>query len=139
MSYPPPSPGGPPPYGQPGAYPPQDGFPHPPPPGMPAGQQPVPIRYAYPAAWVPEHPKATTVLILGILSIVVFPPLGPFAWAMGNTALREIQESRGAIGGESNVNAGRVCGIIGSVFLILVVAYIVFIVLLFTSLASSTN
>jgi hypothetical protein len=84
----------------------------------------------------PDHPKALTVLILGIASMAVFPPLGPFAWAMGNTALREIQSSGGTIGGESNVNAGRICGIIGTVFLVLIVVYIVFLIALVASFAS---
>ena len=37
-----------------------------------------------------QHPQGTTILVLGILSLVVCGILGPFAWSMGNKALREI-------------------------------------------------
>jgi uncharacterized membrane protein YjgN (DUF898 family) len=71
---------------------------------------------------VEDHPQATTILVLGILSLVVCGILGPFAWSMGNRALRDIDASQGtaaALGGRSSVNAGRICGMIATVLLVL--------------------
>ena len=64
-----------------------------------------------------DHSQATTVLILGILSIVCCQLLGPVAWTMGNnyvnTCLVEGVEPQG-----TGV-AGRVLGIIGTVLFLL--------------------
>ena len=65
-----------------------------------------------------DHPKSTTILVLGILSLVVCGVLGPFAWSMGNRALREIDASRGALAGRQTVSAGRILGIIATVLLV---------------------
>jgi hypothetical protein len=43
--------------------------------------------------------------------------VSPFAWVMGNRVVREIDAARGAVGGRSTADAGRVCGIIGTVLL----------------------
>jgi hypothetical protein len=73
----------------------------------------------------PDHPQSTTVLVLGIVSLVVCQILGPFAWVMGNRVVKEIDAGRGSIGGRSSANAGRICGIIASVLLILSVVALV--------------
>ncbi|WP_307589300.1 DUF4190 domain-containing protein [Nocardia arizonensis] len=132
MSYPPPmdkfdqsgqQPYGQQPYGQP--YPPQ----------QPYGQ---PYGYGY--APPPDHPQATTILILGILSLVVCGVCGPFAWSMGNKALKEIDASGGAIGGRGNVKAGYICGIIGTIGLIIGVLFLVlYIVLVVVAIGASTS
>jgi uncharacterized membrane protein YjgN (DUF898 family) len=62
----------------------------------------------------PDHPQATTVLILGILGLVLCQVLSPFAWVMGTRVIREIDASGGTIGGRTNANAGRICGIVGT-------------------------
>lgn len=99
----------PPPPGGGGGYP-------PPAPGYVEGSGPMGPR---------EHPKGTLILILGILSIVCIQLLGPVAWVMGNGALREIDANPGAYSNRGTVNAGRICGIIGTIFLVLgVVAWI---------------
>jgi len=100
----------PPPYGEPQPF--YYGG-QPPPPGYPPygyGQSP----YAAP----PDHGSTTTVLILGILGLVACQILSPFAWAMGNRVVREIDASGGRLGGRSMANAGRICGIIGTLLLI---------------------
>ncbi|MFI7612590.1 DUF4190 domain-containing protein [Nonomuraea terrae] len=65
------------------------------------------------------HPNGTTILVLGILSLVICSFLGPFAWAMGNRALREIDASGYFFDNRGQVQAGRVCGIISTVLLCL--------------------
>jgi hypothetical protein len=106
------------PYGQPNAY----------------GQQPYP-PYAV------DHPQTTTVLILGILGLILCSVLAPFAWVMGNRVVREIDASQGQLGGRSSANAGRICGIIGSVLLALsllaVIAFFLFAAIGIAGLAST--
>jgi uncharacterized membrane protein YjgN (DUF898 family) len=69
-----------------------------------------------------NHPRTTTILVLGILSLVICGVLGPFAWSMGNSALRDIDASQGTaypLGGRETVNVGRILGIIATVLLVL--------------------
>ncbi len=77
-----------------------------------------------------DHPNGTTILVLGILSLVACGLLGPVAWVMGNKAIREIDADAGVTyRNRGNVTAGRVCGIISSVLMILGVAVGVLIVI----------
>ncbi|GAB2921921.1 DUF4190 domain-containing protein [Nonomuraea fastidiosa] len=75
-----------------------------------------------------SHPNGTTILVLGILSIVVCSFIGPFAWVMGNKALKEIDASGYYYENRSQIQAGRICGIIGTVFLILAALFVAFII-----------
>lgn len=81
--------------------------------------------YGYGPPRPPDHPEAITVLVLGILSLVVCPIIGPFAWSKGNKAREEIEASGRTIGGHGVVQAGRICGIVATVFISLYVAAIV--------------
>lgn len=65
----------------------------------------------------PNHPQATTVLVLGILGIVVCGVLGPFAWTMGNRVVAEIDASGGRVGGRTEANVGRILGIVATALL----------------------
>ena len=80
MSTPPPPPPPPPPGGSPYGQQPYG--------QQPYGQQPYGQAYGYGATM--EHAQGTTILVLGILSLVICGILGPFAWSMGNKALKEI-------------------------------------------------
>jgi ABC-type Fe3+ transport system permease subunit len=82
-----------------------------------------------PASQFPESSQATTVLVLGILSLVCLPILGPVAWILGNQELRAIHEGRRDPANRGTANAGKILGIIGTV-LILVVAVVVVLALL---------
>lgn len=87
---------------------------------QPYPQQPYPQSgYApqAPGQYAPDHPRATTVLVLGILSVVLCQVLGPFAWVMGKKTVEEIDASGGAIGGRGAANAGYVLGIVATVLL----------------------
>jgi hypothetical protein len=77
-----------------------------------------------------NHPKSTTILVLGILSLVLCQVLGPFAWVMGNAALREIDASRMSphpLAGRDLTQAGRICGIIATVLMVLGLLLVVFV------------
>ena len=77
-----------------------------------------------------DHPQTTTILILGILGLAVCQILGPFAWSMGNKALREIDASNGQLGGRDTTNVGRILGIIGTAILVLGVVVVLFFIVL---------
>jgi hypothetical protein len=101
-------------YGQPEYGQPQSGQPaYGSPPGYP------------PAAYAPDHPRATTALVLGILGIVLCSIASPFAWRIGKQTVREIDDSHGQLGGRGAAQAGYVMGIIGTVLLALYVLFIV--------------
>ncbi|MCX6901913.1 MAG: DUF4190 domain-containing protein [Verrucomicrobia bacterium] len=59
--------------------------------------------------------RGTLILVLGILSLVLCGPVGIAAWIMGNTDLKEIDAGRMDPVGRGTTNAGRICGIIGTV------------------------
>ena len=118
-------------YGQPG-YPPP-GYP-----GQGYGYGPYPnVNYGYGYGWAREHPQGTTILILGICSLVVCQLIGPFAWTMGNKALAEIDQNPYAYTNRANVAAGRVCGIIGTALMGLWLVWLV--VILIPLLVASGN
>lgn len=61
--------------------------------------------------------RGTLILVLGILSLVVCAPLGIAAWIMGNGDLKEIDAGAMDPTGRSLTNAGRICGMIGTILL----------------------
>lgn len=87
-------------YGQPGTY--------------------APVYTATPKS--PFESRGNTVLIMGILSLVLIlfcfgPILGPVAWIMGNGVRRDAVAAGWPE--PSNNKTGRICGIIGTVVLLL--------------------
>ncbi len=120
---------------QPGYWEQQQGqqYPPAPPPGQQGygqpgyGQQPpYGPPQGYPVAYAPDHPKATTSLVLGILGFVVCGILAPFAWRMGKRTVAEIDASHGQLGGRGSAQAGYILGLIGTVFLVLAVLGVLF-------------
>ena len=67
----------------------------------------------------PDHPRATTALVLGIVGIVLCSIASPFAWRIGKGAMDDIDRSQGTLGGRGQAQAGYVLGIIGTVLLVL--------------------
>lgn len=109
------------------------------PPGPPSPPGP-PYGYGYPPpGYGVEHPQGTTVLVLGILSLVVCGILGPFAWSMGSRALREIDAApQGYYRNRGNIVAGRICGIIATILFIVGVLVLVLVLSVATSVTSSS-
>lgn len=101
--------------------------PPPPPPSAPGQYGPYPQ----------QHPRATLSLVLGIVGIVACQVLGPFAWAIGSKALKEIDASGGAYSGRSEALAGKILGIISTVLLILAAVMLVLFVALIIVLAAT--
>ena len=65
------------------------------------------------------HPQGTTILVLGILSLVICQLIGPFAWYMGNKAIKEIDGQPGRYTNRGSVQAGRICGAIATIFMVI--------------------
>ncbi len=91
--------------------------------------------YAFPA---PDHPQAAVILILGILGVSIAQVCAPIAWYLGNKAKREIESSNGTIGGLGLVNAGRICGIVGTAILALSLVIVVVAVIVIIAAASTS-
>ncbi len=70
-----------------------------------------------------------TVLILGALSVAIFPPTGPFAWYIGTRVKREYAQQPGRWSGEDEVKVGYVLGIIGSVLCMLFALFVLVVIL----------
>jgi len=70
--------------------------------------------------------KSTTILVLGILSVVCCQILGPVAWYMGSQQLKAIQQGLAPASEESNTKVGMILGIVGTVILGLSVLWIFF-------------
>lgn len=121
----------------PGAAYPSYGQPMPPQPGYPPPGAPVPGYAPYGGYAGVEHPKGTMVLVLGILSIAVCQILGPFAWVQGRNALREIDTSGQPYSNRGQVQAGMICGIVGSVLLLLGLLYFAFIIVMVVAAGTS--
>ena len=63
--------------------------------------------------------RGTLILVLGILSLVVCAPLGIAAWIMGSGDLKQMDAGTMDPSGRSNTQAGKICGIIGTILLII--------------------
>lgn len=71
--------------------------------------------------------RGTLILILGILSIVICALIGPFAWLMGKGDLEKMDQGTMDSSGRDLTKAGMICGIIGTVLLVLGVAWVLFV------------
>ena len=75
-------------------------------------QMPAYSSYQFPS-------RGGAVLTLGILSLALCAIMGPIAWSMGNEEIRRIDCGLTAPQGRGTAQAGRICGIIGTSFLLL--------------------
>ena len=81
---------------------------------MPQAPQAMPYHgFPYPS-------RGSTVLVLGILSLVLCALLGPIAWSMGSEELRRIDLGQAPPAGRQGAIAGRICGIVASALLMFI-------------------
>lgn len=100
------------------------------PPYNPAGQY-SPYGYA-PTSVNPFESRGTTIMVLGILSLVGCAILGPVAWVMGNGVKRDAEGAGYPEPGNSK--AGRICGIVGTCLAVVgIVAWILIAVVFATA------
>jgi hypothetical protein len=65
--------------------------------------------------------RGTLILVLGILGLILCPILGIVAWVMGNGDLKEIAAGTMDPAGKDLTKIGKILGIIGTVWLALIV------------------
>jgi len=76
-----------------------------------------------------EHRLAVPAVLLGVMSLIGMPFLGPLAWILGRRAVREIDASSVTTYSNRGIAmAGMILGIIGTVFLVVVVVGLVVLV-----------
>jgi hypothetical protein len=63
--------------------------------------------------------RGTMILVMGILSLVCCPLVGPLAWIWGRGDLQKIQSGEIAQDAEQLTKIGMILGIIGTVFLVI--------------------
>jgi uncharacterized membrane protein len=63
--------------------------------------------------------RGTLILVLGILGLVVCAPLAIAAWVMGSGDLKQMDAGAMDPGGRGNTQAGKICGIIGTILMII--------------------
>jgi len=63
--------------------------------------------------------RGTLILVLGIISLMFCGLLGIIAWVMGAGDLKEMDAGTMDPSGRGATNAGRICGMIATIFLIL--------------------
>jgi hypothetical protein len=86
---------------------------------------------------MPMQPhRGGLILALGIIGIVLCFVCGIFAWVMGNTDLREMDAGRMDPGGRSLTQAGKICGIIGTILGLIGVAWALIWMIFFVALAA---
>ena len=61
--------------------------------------------------------NGTLILVLGILSLVICHPVGIAAWVMGSSDLKEMDAGRMDPTGRGLTQAGKVCGIVGTMIM----------------------
>lgn len=69
--------------------------------------------------------RGVLILVFGILSFVVCPFFGIAAWVMGNTDLREMAAGRMDRSGRDLTQAGRICGIVGTLLILIPMVIII--------------
>jgi hypothetical protein len=65
--------------------------------------------------------RGTLILVFGILGLVICGPLGIAAWVMGNSDLREMDAGTMDPSGRGTTQAGKICGMIATILMILAV------------------
>ena len=73
----------------------------------------------------PNADGAVASLVLGIIGLILCPICGPIAWSLGHRAERDVDASGGALAGRGVATAGKVLGIIGTVWLAVVVLFVI--------------
>jgi hypothetical protein len=63
--------------------------------------------------------RATLVLVLGILGLILCQPLGVVAWVLGGADLKEMAAGTMDPAGRDLTNIGRILGIVASILLVL--------------------
>jgi uncharacterized membrane protein YidH (DUF202 family) len=84
--------------------------------------------------------RGTLILVLGILGIVLCPICGIVAWVLGNADLKAIAAGQMDPAGEGTTKAGKICGIIATILMVVgVVVWVLLMVLGFGAAAMTVQ
>lgn len=85
--------------------------------------------------------RASTVLVLGILGIVVCFICGIVAWSMANKDLKMMDAGQMDPAGRDQTNTGKICGIVGTILggigVLFTIIYLIFVLVIFGGAAAS--
>jgi hypothetical protein len=81
--------------------------------------------------------RGTLILVLGILSLVVCAPIGIAAWVMGGSDLKEMDAGTMDTTGRGMTQAGKICGMIACILLL--VSSVIIIALLALGMLSAVH
>jgi hypothetical protein len=70
--------------------------------------------------------RATTSLVLGIVGLVCCPLAGPFAWYMGMQEGKAIKAGQSPVAGQGLATVGMILGILGTIYLVFFVLWMLF-------------
>jgi hypothetical protein len=70
--------------------------------------------------------QAIASLVLAILAFICCPILAPIAWYLGNQELKAIAAGTSPASGEGIAKAGKILGIIGTLYMVFVLLWIFF-------------
>jgi hypothetical protein len=99
---------------------------------------PIPVAAPIPASGIPAKAssRAVTALVLGILGLTCCGIMAPIAWILGSKELKDIIAGLASPEGKGYATAGKILGIIGTIFLILGILWgMVWFGLIFSSIA----
>lgn len=94
-------------------------------------QDPVAYDYGYSYGYGPaavDHPNSIPALVLGIIGLVLFPLVAPVAWHLGAKGQREARMDPNRWRASGALTAGKILGIIGTVFMGMVVLFFIVII-----------
>jgi hypothetical protein len=81
--------------------------------------------------------RATTILVLGILSLVLCQICGIVAWIMGSKDLKEMDAGVMDANGRGMTQAGKICGMVATILLgVGIAAYLVMFVIFAGAMAA---
>lgn len=63
--------------------------------------------------------RGTLILVFGILGLVICAPFGIAAWIMGSGDLKQMDAGQMDASGRGLTNAGKICGIIATILLLI--------------------
>jgi hypothetical protein len=106
----------------------------------PYGQSsPAPYGQPYGGVATQEHPQGTMIFVLGIIGIFV-GVCAPIAWYLGNKTLREITASGASYSNVSQIRTGRMLGkVFTIIYIVFIVLYVVALIVIFGVAASQGN
>jgi heme/copper-type cytochrome/quinol oxidase subunit 2 len=78
--------------------------------------------------------RGAVILVLGILGLIVCAPLGIAAWVMGSGDMKEMDAGTMDPSGRGNTEAGKICGMIGTILMIVSIIIVFIVGILFLAL-----